>query len=314
MLPLTFQPFGILIFLSLSEDKSQWGCAVMQLKQKLRFVACAVAVALSWNSGISTAAGIKSKDTLKLDDGTELSLTWLIPKFENAAPRALVILQHGMMRRAEKMLSIAHGLLAKNIEVVLPDVSDSQFLDPLFPESFVRAFGKKRLDPAGQSLPNRLLLAGFSAGARFLSHVAALLPNEEQSLRGVLLLDPVVGELPEQQLGPRLQVPYFTILAKPSRCNAEGNVFSLLESGRFQTIGFRLKTASHCDFEGQSSDMLCYLYCGQSSHKNSDAIKFFATEWISGLIDSDSPHSDYLPGGKVFENWQQLGIFDTVFK
>lgn len=218
------------------------------------------------------------------------------------------------MRNAEKMMALAQSMVEKNLEVLLPNVKDAQYLDPLFPELFVNAFEKKITDPQGHALPSKLLMAGFSAGARFLSHVAGLLYNKQRDLRGVLLLDPVIGELPEQQLGPRLPVPYFTILAKPSRCNADGNAFPLFESGRFETQGFRLKTASHCDFEGKSSDALCYLYCGTSPRQNSEAVKLFATEWISGLVDSDSPHIDYLPGGKIFSQWQKQGLFDSVFK
>lgn len=259
----------------------------------------------------TATANSKLQDALQLDDGTQLPLTWVMPK---SSPRALVILQHGMMRHAENMMSLARSLTDRGLEVVLPDLTDEQFLDPLFPEIFAKAFSSKSENPIGKALPDKLLLVGFSAGARFLSHVAALLPSQKQFLRGVLLLDPVVGELPEQQLGPQLNVPYFTILAKPSRCNADGNVFPLLESGRYQTMGFRLKSASHCDFEGRTSDPLCYLYCGLSPRANAQAIDIFASEWLSGLVDSASPHVDYLPGGKVFMQWQNKGLFDSIFK
>jgi hypothetical protein len=283
----------------------------MKLSLKLLFLAMSMICSTAPMS--FAAAGPKFQDNLNLDNGSRLPLTWLMPE-NPSAPRAMVLLQHGMMRHAENMMSLAKALARRDIEVVLPDITDEQFLDPLFPEVFAKAFSQKSKDPRGNPLPEKLILAGFSAGARFLSHVAALIENDQQNLRGVLLLDPVVGQLPEQQLGPRLNVPYFTILAKPSRCNADGNVFPLLESGRFQTLGFRLKSASHCDFEGRTSDTLCYLYCGLSPRKNTEAIEVFASEWISGLIDSNLPHVDFLPGGKVFEQWQNQGLFDSVFK
>ncbi|MEY4064641.1 MAG: hypothetical protein RIR26_849 [Pseudomonadota bacterium] len=284
------------------------------MKRSLLVVFCALTVPLLAIFTTTARAAVTLGDSLALEDGTSLPLTWMIPAGANVSPRGLVILQHGMMRHATNMRSLAQKLAEKNILVLLPDVTDAQFLDPLFPELFANGLAKKSETPSGQSLPQKLLLAGFSAGARFLSHVAALVSSERHSLRGVLLLDPVVGELPEQQLGPRLDVPYFTILAKPSRCNADGNAFPLIQSGRFQSLGFRLKSASHCDFEGQSSDALCYLYCGFSPHQNSEIIRTFATEWISGLVDSREPHIDYLPGGKVFQHWQSKGLFDAVFK
>jgi predicted esterase len=253
------------------------------------------------------------KAQLPIGNGHDaLQLTWLIPKLSHSSPRALVILQHGMMRHAENMMSLAEALVSKNIEVMLPSISDEQYLNTLFPEEFAESFSKLTRNPAGQTLPAKLLLVGFSAGARFLSHAAGLIRNT-QNIRGVLLLDPVVGHLPEQQLGPQLSVPYFTILGRPSRCNAEGSVFPLLESGQYQARGFRLKTASHCDFEGRSSDFLCYMYCGFSPKKNTRAIEIFVSEWVSGLIDNDEPDFAYLPGGKVFEHWQNQGIFDSVF-
>lgn len=259
-------------------------------------------------------SGSKLSDSLQLEDGSSLTLTWLLPPKNTSTPRALVILQHGMMRHATHMMALARSLALRNIEVLLPDLTDEHFLDPLFPEVFARAVSKKTSTPEGKPLPEKLLLAGFSAGARFLSHVAALMQSDHLKLRGVLLLDPVVGELPEQQLGPRLDVPYFTILAKPSRCNADGRVLPLLESGRFETKGFRLKSASHCDFEGKTSDPLCYLYCGLSPRHNAQAIELFSTEWISGLVDNDNPHIDYLPGGKIFESWHNKGLFDSIFR
>jgi hypothetical protein len=255
----------------------------------------------------------KRKAQLPINNGQQtLPLTWLIPKLSQNSPRALVVLQHGMMRQAENMMALAESLVSKNIEVVLPSISDAQYLDTLFPEAFADSFSKLTHNPNGQTLPAKLLLVGFSAGARFLSHAASLISNA-QNIRGVLLLDPVVGYLPEQQLGPQLNVPYFTILGRPSRCNAEGSVFPLLESGQYQTRGFRLKSASHCDFEGRSSDFLCYLYCGFSPKKNTSAIELFVSEWVSGLIDNDEPDFAYLPGGKVFEQWQEQGLFDSVF-
>lgn len=283
----------------------------MKLSLKLLFMA--TSMVCSTASVSFAAAGIKFQDDLYLDNGSRLALTWLMPEKSPSTPRAVVLLQHGMMRHSENMMSLAKALTLRNVGVVLPDITNEQFLDPLFPEVFAKSFSQKTKDPRGNPLPEKLILVGFSAGARFINHVAALIENDQQKLRGVLLLDPVVGHLPEQQLGPRLNVPYFTILAKPSRCNAEGNVLPLLESGRFQTIGFRLKSASHCDFEGRTSDTLCYLYCGLSPRKNSEAIEVFASEWISGLIDSHSPHADFLPGGKVFELWQKQGHFDSVF-
>lgn len=254
----------------------------------------------------------KLRGQLPISNGDSLKLTWLLPKFTQDAPRALVLLQHGMMRQAENMMALAQALVSKNIEVVLPTISDEQYLDTMFPEKFAAAFSQLKHNPQGRSLPDKLLLVGFSAGARFLSHAASLIKNE-QALRGVLLLDPVVGLLPEQQLGPQLNVPYFTILGRPSRCNAEGNAFPLFESGQYQSRGFRLKTASHCDFEGRTSDMLCYMYCGFSPKKNARAIEVFVSEWVSGLIDQQEPDFDYLPGGKVFERWQSEGVFDSIF-
>ncbi|NBX18023.1 MAG: hypothetical protein EBR09_11720 [Proteobacteria bacterium] len=259
------------------------------------------------------AGGFKLRDTLELNESVTVPLTWLKPDQNGTPSRALVILQHGMMRNAEKMMSLAQSLVERNIEVLLPSIKDPQYMDPLFPEMFVDAFEKKFGSGRSQDIPSKILLAGFSAGARFLTHAANLFYQKQREIRGILLLDPVVGDLPEQQLGPRLPLPYFAILAKPSRCNANGNAFPLFESGRFEVQGFRLKSASHCDFEGRSSDAVCYMYCGSSPRQNAEAVKFFATEWLTGLIDSQSPHTDYLPGGKVFLQWQNQGLFDSIF-
>ncbi|MFZ9519672.1 MAG: hypothetical protein ACO3A4_04265 [Silvanigrellaceae bacterium] len=273
-----------------------------------------LAVSALLASSSASAGGNKFREYLALDSNLNIPLTWLHPESTATHPRALVILQHGMMRNAEKMMALAQSLVERNIEVVLPGITDTQAMDPLFPELFANAFDKKQVDPAGRSLPNKILMAGFSAGARFLSHVAGLLQNKQRDIRGVVLMDPVIGLLPEQQLGPRLPIPYFTILAKPSRCNSDGNAFPLFESGQFETQGFRLKTASHCDFEGKSSDPLCYVFCGSSPRENSEVIRTFVTEWISGLVDSEKPHIDYLPGGKIFTFWQNQGLFDSIFK
>lgn len=284
----------------------------MKSLQRKTIVLCASFTSLLL-SDIAMCAGFKSKELLSLENGVNIPLTWLRPSQSSEQPRALVIIQHGMMRNAEKMMALANELVDKNLEVLLPDLKDSQQTDPLFPEVFAKAFDKKHIDNQSQTLPRKILMAGFSAGARFLTHVAGFLYQKQRDIRGVLMLDPVVGDLPEQQLGPRLPLPYFAILAKPSRCNADGNAFPLFESGRFEAHGFRLKTASHCDFEGRSSDALCYMYCGASPRTNAEAVQLFATEWISGLVDSATPHTDYLPGGKVFSQWQQQGLFDSVF-
>jgi len=284
----------------------------MKFVRKKLLVLCASASVCIANNQ-ANAGGLKFKENLDLGDGVTIPLTWLKPENKSSPPRAIVIIQHGMMRNAEKMMSLAQALVERNIEVLMPGLKDPQYMDPLFPEMFVNAFDKKFKGNSGEALPKKLLMAGFSAGARFLTHVAGLFYNRHRDIRGILLLDPVVGELPEQHLGPRLPLPYFAILAKPSRCNADGNAYPLFESGRFEAQGFRLKTASHCDFEGRSSDALCYMYCGTSARQNAEAVKLFATEWISGLVDSESPHTDYLPGGRVFLQWQNQGLFDTIF-
>ena len=54
----------------------------------------------------------KRKAQLPINNGQQtLPLTWLIPKLSQNSPRALVVLQHGMMRQAENMMALAESLV-----------------------------------------------------------------------------------------------------------------------------------------------------------------------------------------------------------
>lgn len=282
----------------------------MNLKKR-KFFWCASVSTLLFTSQVQ-AGILKSKERLDLPSGESVPLTWLRSDNARSTPRALVLVQHGMMRKAENMIALAQTLVEKNLEVLLPTVKDSQVLQSSFPESFTQAILEKKSDPQGNPLPNKILMIGFSAGARFLNHVASVLLARQHDVRGIVFLDPVVGSQSNQQLGPRLPLPYLTILGTPHRCNAYGNSYSILTSGQFDVEGFRLKNTSHCDFEGESTDSMCQFYCGSTSKINGQAIQLFASEWISSLVDSDKPNADYLPGGKVFLQWQNKGFFDAV--
>ena len=136
-----------------------------------------------------------------------------------------------------------------------------------------------------------VVYAGYSAGG-LAAYLAAL---QDPRTRAYLGLDAVdSGNLAEDST-TLLQRPALFITAKPSLCNAKGNLEHIIARyGAAQRI--HIPEATHCDFEWPF-DKRCNLVCGKNDEAVRQAaqtrIQALATEWLLSLpavADEASPH------------------------
>jgi len=215
-------------------------------------VGCAVPVALRETS----AAGAIVVDTLELG-AQPRAAHWYLPP--GAAP-ALVIFEHGFARRCENLRETTRQLMAGGLMALCVDVPMARG-NPGLAEALAQRLAAGLAAPDGRALPQRVVVAGHSAGAVFAlalgARLEALAPGR---LVGALLFDPVApaaGALPPDPAegsdgAPRAPAaslaatdagafeaalhavsasgrrPVLALLAPPHRCNARSNALPAL--------------------------------------------------------------------------------------
>ena len=133
--------------------------------------------------------------------------------------------------------------------------------------------------------------AGYSAGG-LAAYIAAL---QDSRTRAYLGLDAVDSGNLAEDATTLLERPALFITAKPSLCNAKGNLEHVIARyGAVQRI--HISEATHCDFEWPF-DKRCNLVCGKNDeavHQEAQThIQALATEWLLSLpavADEASPH------------------------
>lgn len=233
---------------------------------------------------------------------TTLTADWYLPE---AAPAAVVWLQHGFTRSRGKVAGLARALAAATgCAVVAPTVSStfatahgvwingSALHEGV---AVLLADGFDALDAsAGTHLPRALVLTGLSAGGNLALAVAGHLaarPSAEAELRGVVLFDAVErkGSMARALASldrHRPELPVGQIAAPSSMCNARSSGTRALQAHRGERafVGLRLTKGSHLDAENPPGHALDVGACGKGATRNAAALRALASGWVTDAV------------------------------
>lgn len=240
----------------------------------------------------------------------------------------LLVLQHGFSRRCSHLRETSTQLMATGLTVLCLDAPMAGG-NPVLAASLGDALARALADPAspalpgglavpgGRPLPQRLVVGGHSAGARFAVALGdRLLDLAPGHLAGLLMFDPVATAGFGAQLsriaysGRR---PVLAVFAPAHGCNARLNAWpdllrvrqEALTDGRDGFVGVLLTGgATHADVEGEDSDWLAAAACGRPLPENVARVRAVALAWAAALVRGEVPTVSTLPpddGWRVIE-------------
>ncbi len=237
-------------------------------------------------------------------DGRVYAAEWLLPV--QRAP-ALVVLEHGFARRCANLRGTAAQFTARGLIVLCLD-GDVALGNPALAVALSRALAGAGLTaPGGRTLPPAIIVAGHSAGALFAAYLgAALARAAPERLAGALLLDPVAGDglaAALRAIADDGRRPVLAILAAPGRCNAHNDALPVLRAlaattGAAGGRGFagvqRGPGSTHLDAEGEDTDLLGVLACGQGRPQPAQTARLreLVAGWAAELAVGASPTFD----------------------
>ncbi len=209
------------------------------------------------------------------DRAEPLDAEWWLPTEVN--PSALLLLQHGFARRCANLRPLLQALAEADLAVVCVN-ADMARGAPGLARQWAARLGQGAPDfrlPDGRALPATWITAGHSAGGAWAVRMAAALRRgpAAASLAGVLLLDPVSGGADfDPALASLLDadartgappVPVKVLAAEPGRCNVQGRTTESMSTRAGPLRIERWPGSTHVDAEGEATDTLAVMACGQ---------------------------------------------------
>ena len=255
-------------------------------------------------------------DTLVLG-AARVPAEWHTPHPSAGAPRGLVTLQHGFMRQCHHLRGTAVAIARAGLATLCLNTSVAGG-NPALAHDLADALASGRLKlPDGTELPDRIVVAGFSAGAHFAVVAGARLAEVAPArLGGAVLLDPVAGRAFEpalERLSARGERPVLSLAAKSDGCNARHNAHPALRrmaeaaraAGREDFAGVVFGARStHMDAEGEDTDWLAFMACGRLWPDAAivSALRSLAATWASDLVQGRRSGPAW-PGGAMLQGW-----------
>jgi predicted alpha/beta hydrolase family esterase len=218
------------------------------------------------------------------------------------APKGVAVLVHGFGRSAKHMQAQAARMQELGYATVLPSVSIPQAIKSTSGAVFAKAFSQLSEVPEYAELVKLpKIVMGHSAGSIWATHFAAERTKMGDTIRGIILADPVVRADQQPEFVKALQpLTKLALFAPPSKCNAKNGAKADVLQMPESFLGLHLKKGSHCDIEAQSTDVLCTTFCGKSSAVVVKRVGDIVSEWSNALFDENT-QSSFLPGGTEYE-------------
>ncbi len=241
-------------------------------------------------------AGSKVNETVDL--GGNRQATWYLP---DSPSNGWVLLQHGFQRNKSNLDDLATHLMDNGI-MVLTINSDVSNGNPSLARNIADDLVDNPLTPPNNmALPNKLVIAGHSAGGLFMSHLGGrLVERSYANLYGAILFDPVDknnGMQPTLQSMIDNNLPVLSILANSGSCNSSNNALQPLRNLTSSYVGIKLTDNSkHTDVEGSSTGGIITWLCGSPKAHNIAYLQDFALHWAQDMI-SGNITADYYPNG-----------------
>ncbi len=207
-------------------------------------------------------------------------------------PTALIVFQPGFSRRCANLRSTTDHLVRTGVIALCLDASMARGNHALA-DSLARILAHGLTMPDGRTLPDRIIVAGHSAGAAFAARLGMQLSHLAPArLAGALLFDPVAAQgftddINAISSGGRR--PVRAVIAQSDGCNANLNALqalrdvrlSALHAGRDGFVGVQLiRDSTHVDVEGEDSDWIGILACGRPLPANVALLRQLATQWL----------------------------------
>jgi pimeloyl-ACP methyl ester carboxylesterase len=204
-------------------------------------------------------------------------------------PYPALVLSHGFARDYGRHIGNAAAFASDGIIVLAPNLVESTTRPMVGSDAAANLVDHVRWlisrnddheDPlAGMLDPDRIVLAGHSAGgAASLTAVATL---QQHGIRpaALVLLDAVPDLLALKSARRLRSLPLLSIRSDPNACNANGLVERLEASLRFPIESTWLSGATHCDPE-TPTDIVCQLACGGSSEVGRASYRALTQEFL----------------------------------
>lgn len=221
---------------------------------------------------------------------------WFVPA---GTAQALVVLEHGFSRRCGHLQTTARQIRDQGLLVLCLDAPMAGG-NPALADALAATLLGTLSAPDGRPLPQRIVVAGHSAGAAFAARLGARLDQLAPArLAGALLLDPVavlgfsdhLRTVSEQ--GRR---PVLALRANSSECNARHSASAALHQVHAEAapgrgfVGVQFTDGStHIDAEGEDSDLIARVACGQPLPANSGRLRTLAAAWALALAQGELP-------------------------
>lgn len=220
-------------------------------------------------------------------------------------PWPAVVLNHGFARSKEKQYNNALYMAQRGIVVLTPNQvslltgEPGQLRNIANTVDHVQWLKERTADPsdplAGQIDPDRIGLAGHSAGGAISFEAAIDLQNTGQPPASLVLLDAVPWDRTIARAGTLEQLPVSSLRSEPSSCNNNGAVLDLLNGLAFAVEDVLIIDGTHCDPENPT-DGLCNVPCGQASPQRQaiyQRLMYLFFQDAFGLASAEQPAETY---------------------
>jgi hypothetical protein len=178
-------------------------------------------------------------------------------------PAPLVVLSHGFARNSAHHAGNAAHLAKHGFLVAVPEDTHPAALAGLV-SNLVRSSTTRGDLLDGRIDPKRVGLAGHSAGAAASVEAAVLMQETSVPVRALCLLDGVPRRSTLDAATRLHRIPFASLRAEPSSCNARGKITRMLARIPFPVDDVTVIGSTHCDQENPS-DAFCGLVCGTAT-------------------------------------------------
>lgn len=187
-----------------------------------------------------------------------------------APPWPAVVLLHGFGRNHRYHAKNAYYMAQRGIVVLTPDMTSLAPGRPAQVRNIANLTDhvlwlKERAEDEQDELrglvdPNRIGLAGHSAGGAVALEAAVRAQEQAIPIGALVLLDAVPWDRTVDRATELRPLPLVSLRSEPGICNLQGKVVDLLNHLSFSAEDVLVVGAHHCDAENPSS-RLCALVC-----------------------------------------------------
>lgn len=243
---------------------------------------------------------------------------WHLPAGE---PLGFIQVQHGFSRNCNHQRDTIARFMNQGLMALCLN-ADMSGGNPALADKLAAALVAGLTAPDGRPVPEKIVVAGHSAGGHFASRLGwALAAQAPQRLVGAVLFDPVAadGSFTTHLRGVSAagQRPVLAVSANAGACNAQNNAYPALRqvqadalaAGRDGFVGLQLTDRStHVDSEGNNTDFLGWTACFQGKPRpvNTGTLRDLTSTWARDQVTGLRTLAAY-PGGSGVESLLAAG-------